>query len=574
MNRPPSALKVIGTSAVLALVVLAWVSFGPRQLGGSVSYVMTHGISMEPRVQEGDLVIVREAETYRRGDVVAYESAALRRPVMHRIVNEDENGYITKGDNNDWLDIDRPTDADVIGKEWIHIPKAGKLLAFFAVPRNAAALAAVAGLLLFGGTKKRKGRRRGSDVPAMQTINMANFQRLDPWRQGALGTVGFVALVALLLGALGFSKQAVTAVSEESAYSHQGSFAWAADARESAVYPDGEANTGGPLFLKLIDDIRFTFSYTLSSEAERNVTGTAAMRARINDDNGWQTTLPLQPPTRFRGSQVEVSGELDPNEVQELTTEVQSLTGVAGSYTVTVVSEITIEGTVGGEAITETFQPELPFALDGLQMTAVGADASAGEVNPLKPSKPGSIEVSDIAENRIFIGPFSLTVPTARKVSVLGLGLALLLAFLLWRSFSRSLNDDEASEIQARYGAWLVPVTEINSTAGKQVRVADIDSLVRLADRYERMVLHTEADGVHTYVVQEAGVDYSFQLGSPSEPVSLPEAAAPSSRPSGRLREARRKSQRDELRDHLKEQLSALDAEIASKEDHTETEQR
>ena len=570
MKKTPSAPKLIGTSAIVALVVLAWVNFGPRQLGGSVSYVMTHGISMEPRVHEGDLVLLREADTYQPGDVIAYNSAALQQPVMHRIVNKEGDGYVTKGDNNDWLDIDRPTDADVIGTEWVHIPKAGKLLALLAVPRNAAALAGAAGLFLFGGTKKRKGRRRGSEAPTMQTMNVANFQRLDPVRQCTLGMVAFAALVALLLGVLGFTKQSVTAVSQESAYSHQGSFAYAADARETAVYPDGQANTRGPLFLKLIDDIRFTFSYTLGSEAERNVGGTAALRARINDDSGWQTTLPLQQPTRFRGSQVQVSGDLDPKEVHKLTTEVQSLTGIAGSYTVTIVPVVEVKGTVGGEPITETFQPELPFALDGLQMTAAAVDAGAGEADPFKPSKPGSIKISDIAENRIFIGPLSMTVPAARKFSVLGLGLALLLAFSLWRLFSRSLDADEVSEIQARYGTWLVPVTEITSTADKQVRVADIDGLVRLADRYERMVLHAHRDGVHSYVVQESGVDYIFQVGSPS--TSSTSEEVPAVRPPTQLREQRRKNERDELREHLKKQVRELDQEIATKETSTRPE--
>lgn len=567
VKRPPSTVKLLGTSAILGLVVLAWVNFGPRQLGGSVSYVMTHGISMQPRVQEGDLVIVREAAGYQPGDVIAYQSASLHRPVMHRIVDMDENGYITKGDNNDWLDIDRPTNADVIGREWIHIPKAGKILAWFAVPRNSAVSAAVAGLFLFGGTSKKRKQVRRTEVVMMQAMNTANFKRLEPAQQAALGAVGFLALVSLLLGFLGFTKQSVTAVSQESAYSHRGSFTYAADAARSAVYPDGQANTRGPLFLKLIEDIRFTFSYRLDSEAEQQLAGTAALRARINDDHGWQTTLPLQAPTRFRGHEVELSGALDSDEIHRLTSEVQALTGVAGSYTVTIVPVIQVEGKVGGQPINETFEPELPFTLDGLQMTPPSAAAAPGEADPFKPSKPGSIHADELAENRVFMGPLSASVPAARRIAVLGLGLALLLGFLLWRSFAGSLEEDEIAEIEARYGAWLIPVAGVSSAGKKRVHVADIDSLVRLAGRYDRMILHAHDERQHVYVVQDTGVDYVVEITRPPRNSDLPQA--PRVPRSPRLREQRRKDERNDLTDHLKEQLRELETEIASKGSRT-----
>src|SRR3712207_4166967 len=102
--KKPSKLKTVLAGANVALVIVAWVAFAPRELGGSVSYVITHGVSMEPRVHQGDLVLVRRAPAYRAGDVIAYDSALLKRPVMHRIVSGGPRGYVTKGDNNDWLD--------------------------------------------------------------------------------------------------------------------------------------------------------------------------------------------------------------------------------------------------------------------------------------------------------------------------------------------------------------------------------------------------------------------------------------------------------------------------------------
>lgn len=563
MHKPPSLLKILVTGAVLALVLIAWVNFGPRQLGGSVSYVMTHGISMQPRIEEGDLVIVREAATYRRGDVIAYRSEALAQPVLHRIVNQNQQGYVTKGDNNDWLDIDHPQRADVIGKEWIHIPKAGTVLAWFAVPRNAAVLAGAAGLFLFGGSKKRRAASRRRERPAMQTIDITNFMRLDRSQQSAFALVAVVAVASLLIGLLGFTKDAVTAVSQESAYKHQGRFTYEADAPKSAVYPNGQANTGGPLFLKLIDDIRFTFSYSLASDAERELAGTAGLRARISDDHGWQKTLELQTPTRFRGSEVKIGGDLDPQHIQDLTSKVQALTGVAGSYTVAIVPDVQVKGTVGGEPIAETFSPSLTFGLDGLQMKAASADPTAGETDPFKPSQPGAIKVSDISENKVFIGPLDLTVTTARRSSIVGLGLALLASFLLWTYFWRELEDDEAAAIEARYRSWLVPVTKIGVAGKKRVHVADIDSLAKLADRYDRMILHVTNRSGHSYIVQENGIDYVFELNdAPDTTDAVPQAGTTRQ---ARARQEQSKAERDELAADLKEQLRELEAEINSK---------
>ena len=86
MNAAPRAASI---SAVVALVLAAVWLFWPLALGGSTTYVSTHGVSMEPRFHTGDLAILRPADCYDVGDVVAYRSAALDTVVMHRIVAVD-----------------------------------------------------------------------------------------------------------------------------------------------------------------------------------------------------------------------------------------------------------------------------------------------------------------------------------------------------------------------------------------------------------------------------------------------------------------------------------------------------
>src|SRR6478752_2095403 len=124
-----AARRAASASAVAALLLAAvWVLW-PIGLGGGTVYVTTHGISMQPRFHTGDLAILRAADHYSVGDVVAYESPTLKTTVMHRIVALDGQRFVIQGDNNSWLDPDHPSRDLVLGKLWLRIPRGGTALA-------------------------------------------------------------------------------------------------------------------------------------------------------------------------------------------------------------------------------------------------------------------------------------------------------------------------------------------------------------------------------------------------------------------------------------------------------------
>jgi signal peptidase I len=129
---------------VLGVTLLAlWLAFlRPPFLGGSTSYVIVAGTSMEPAFHTGDLAVVREQTTYRRGDVVAFLAGGAL--VIHRIVggNGDE-GFRVRGDNRDEADLWRPTAEQIVGRAWFHVPNAGRLLIVLSRPLNLALLLAV-----------------------------------------------------------------------------------------------------------------------------------------------------------------------------------------------------------------------------------------------------------------------------------------------------------------------------------------------------------------------------------------------------------------------------------------------
>src|ERR1700712_998782 len=147
--------RVASTSAVAALVLAAAWLFWPSGLGGSTVYVTTHGISMEPRFHTGDLAILRSADHYSVGDVVAYRSPTLETTVMHRIVSVKGDRFVMQGDNNTWLDPDQPSSDLVLGRLFLRVPHGGTVLSAVTSPAGVGATA-IAGFALVGaGTRPR-----------------------------------------------------------------------------------------------------------------------------------------------------------------------------------------------------------------------------------------------------------------------------------------------------------------------------------------------------------------------------------------------------------------------------------
>lgn len=131
---------------VLVLLLVAWaVTFRPTQLGGPATYIVVSGDSMEPVLHEGDLVLLRAQKTYDVGDIVTFAvpkgepgEGAL---VIHRLIGAEGEAWIPQGDNRDVADAWRPTDDDIKGELWMHLPRGGERLMTIMQPPLLAALA-------------------------------------------------------------------------------------------------------------------------------------------------------------------------------------------------------------------------------------------------------------------------------------------------------------------------------------------------------------------------------------------------------------------------------------------------
>ncbi|NOZ81534.1 MAG: signal peptidase I [Candidatus Micrarchaeota archaeon] len=80
--------------------------------------------SMFPELNRGDVVIVSGAADYDIGDIIVYRSPRVPYPIIHRIIDEKNGRFLTKGDNNPapdgWIEP-----SAIMGKAIFKLPALG-----------------------------------------------------------------------------------------------------------------------------------------------------------------------------------------------------------------------------------------------------------------------------------------------------------------------------------------------------------------------------------------------------------------------------------------------------------------
>lgn len=109
----------------------------PMPFGTGAAVVLSG--SMEPALEANDLILVRESEPYRVGDMVVYQSG--RELIVHRIVSLEGSHVITQGDANPVSDP--PIDIRAVkGKVILRIPRLGAVINLLKKPAVGIALLA------------------------------------------------------------------------------------------------------------------------------------------------------------------------------------------------------------------------------------------------------------------------------------------------------------------------------------------------------------------------------------------------------------------------------------------------
>ena len=122
------------TSLLILLMILAGV-FAYNKGYGKLTYFVgftgfiNTGTSMLPDIEPGDLLIVYRADVYNEQDVISFATGE-NFITTHRIIDKKDNSYITKGDNNSFVDSREVHDGQIYGKLVLIIPGAAGFVNF------------------------------------------------------------------------------------------------------------------------------------------------------------------------------------------------------------------------------------------------------------------------------------------------------------------------------------------------------------------------------------------------------------------------------------------------------------
>jgi len=546
---------------LVVITVTAWIAFAPMQMGGQAAYVIIAGNSMEPDFHLGDLVIVRKVGIYHEGDIITYHNVEMNQDVFHRIVGKVGDHYIIKGDNNSWTDSYQPTQEELIGKLWIHLPGIGKAFEWMRVPINMAIMSGIAGVIVVavlfmgrsrrghGGRRRKKTEQDGISMQGRRVVGnwMASITKALPARihatkafkeeslvihdpniksagtrskpsmnwggifEGVFFLFGLLFFASLILLIFGYTRPLTRSVPADVNYLQIGKFTYTA-AAQPGIYDSAIVQTGEPLFLKLTDSLNIKFQYALEGEGLQDIAGTCQLVARVVDDqSGWQRTIPLKGKTTFTGETFTSNATIDLRQIQTLVDTLEQKTEFRQSfYSLVIIPQVTITGKIMGRALQDSFESSLIFRFDKLHLYLTGKDP---EVDPLNPTKPGLLSGFRIESNTIQLFGKEIYVSKIRSLSLTGLGISLsglvILGFLIIFLAKRS----HESFIKMKYDSMMVDAQNHGfETKPGMIDVSTIDDLAKLAERYNSMILHVKRDLAHYYLVQENGATYRFAI--------------------------------------------------------------
>ena len=138
-------IKLIILAISIPLIIYLW----PSAFGGDTEFMIVQGESMLPTILPGSFIVIKEASSYQIDDIVAFtqKSGRLQKTVVHRIIDETEQGFVIKGDNNARKDVGFPTADDIRGKVLFATPYVGDLLGMLRNPMVLIVTAVVIGVV-------------------------------------------------------------------------------------------------------------------------------------------------------------------------------------------------------------------------------------------------------------------------------------------------------------------------------------------------------------------------------------------------------------------------------------------
>ena len=276
------------------------------------------------------------------------------------------------------------------------------------------------------------------------------------------------------------------------------------------MYPEGSVRTGETAFLQLVPALDVAFDYEFTADRPHELEGDASITAVVSDGAGWTRRLEVAPSQEFTGSEVTVGGTLDLAELAEIVGEMKSLTGsLTTTFAVRIEPTVEVSGRVGSDTVDETFTPQIPFLLDDVSLR-VDVPADGSPALSTRRAEPGTIDVPA----RLAVGELGLPVDQAQRLAVVGLAISLFLLAFAAVFFGSRRTVGEHGRIASRFGDRMISIARPPGVDSSRVTdVSDFDSLARVAELHDRIVLHWRRGDGHVYLVDDGSSVYRYSTG-------------------------------------------------------------
>lgn len=475
--------------------------------------MIINGNSMEPEFQLGDLVITRAKTAFGPDDRVVYEHPQVGF-VFHRIVGQEGETFILKGDNNNWIDSYHPLQEEIIGRYWFVIRGGGNAITKLREPAYFASFALIIGLFLASifiiqrnQTKRKNFRKKRTMVEREKPASTGDN------RQDLLLIFGILILASLILGVVAFTRPILKTVADNYSFEHHGAFNYSA-IDESDIYDTGEIQAGDPVYLQLTCVVDMEYDYQFSSprmvDADQvGYQGYYQVTAQVSDADGWNRSLSLVERQAFSGTEFSAITRLNICQVQQMIAEKEEKTGTKNRwYDLTILPNIELLGNLAGKPVSEVYEPRIAFQIDSSMMRLPGGPESLVMI------EQGTLENSIEVPNTLSIFGLEYTVLSARWLAGLILLLSLLISFWPIRSLIRDWKESDVSRIQVQYHPMLMDIKmgSLDDQGSQIVEVSSFRDLSKMAERYGAMILHEAKRNFHRYSVQDEQTIYQYTL--------------------------------------------------------------
>lgn len=162
MEKFLNILKAI-LNVILTIIIIVGIIFIGLYIIGIEPSVVQSG-SMESQIETGSVCFINKLtkfEDIKENDVIAFK-LPTGVGVTHRVIKITNEGFTTKGDNNETEDLIKTTKENYIGKNIFSIPKVGYAVKLIQTPRGKIILGTIilvvflAGVLIGEPSKKKK----------------------------------------------------------------------------------------------------------------------------------------------------------------------------------------------------------------------------------------------------------------------------------------------------------------------------------------------------------------------------------------------------------------------------------